>query len=90
MNTIYRLISTAITLTGILTLSAQQVGGSSISVRTYTSTDTTRYVEEKAFDNGLSRTMTTMTTGARARSGCQRPSCPAAAMSRGTPWLRQP
>ena len=55
----YRLISTAITLTGILTLSAQQVGGSSISVRTYTSADTTRngdtlrYVEEKVFDNGL-------------------------------------
>ena len=55
----YRLISTAIALTFILPLSAQQVGGSSISVRTYTSADTTRngdtlrYVEEKVFDNGL-------------------------------------
>ena len=34
MNTIYRLISTAIALTGILSLSAQQVGGSNISLRT--------------------------------------------------------
>ena len=34
MNTIYRLISTAIALSFILTLSAQQVGGSSISART--------------------------------------------------------
>ena len=34
MNTIYRLISTAIALTCIMPLSAQQVGGSNISLRT--------------------------------------------------------
>ena len=59
MNTIYRLISTFMALSFIMPLSAQQVGGSSISVRTYTSADTPsngdtlRYVEEKVFDNGL-------------------------------------